>query len=660
MSERRNVRFFAAFVLLALLIPILAACGGTATPPAASSVASSAPQPSAAASTAAAPSPETAASAEASASTIATPSESTEASASAAGGAPEPAESPINDKVIVIGEQQQPDTFFALESSSLATSEILVPTGICITTLTYAYQPSYCFEELPSFENGLAVTETVQIDPAAISPENPIEINGALVTDTAIAEAAGIDIPTELNQLTLTWKLKPDLYWEDGQQVTSADVAEMFRVQKDPATLLPTRQYIDLTLSIETPDALTVVQTMAPGYIENAYNVNTWLGFLPAHTYGGQSVAEIRDAESVHPMSYGPFMMQEHEAGVQTTFVNNPYFKTQPKVGTLIFKYVSDSNQMLAQLETGEIDIPSAADLNLAMFEQLNDLEAEGRIKTQYVAGTFWEYIGFGIERLDGQPSFFDDVRIRQAVAYAINRQEIVDSVQAGKTQVMNTIVPEDHPAYPGDDALEPYEYNPERAAQLLDEAGVTDSDGDGVREKDGRPMQMIFYTTEGRPDRQAAAEIIQQNLNQVGINIELEFVPGPEKLFKQGPDGILYGRIFDIQMSGYLSSVQPGLSLLYCDEIPGPENSYGGQNGQAYCNPDYDRAGSIAEQNLDPSRVKELYREPLTIINRDLPLFPLFQRVKIGAYTAGLTGVKIDPTMNQMTYNTEQWDINR
>ena len=190
-------------------------------------------------------------------------------------------------------------------------------------------------------------------------------------------------------------------------------------------------------------------------------------------------------------------------------------------------------------------------------------MQAAGAIETQYVPATFWEHIDFGIERGDGEPSFFDDVRIRQAVAHAINRQEIVDNVQAGKTTVMNTIVPSDHPAYPGDDALDAYEYDPERAAELLDEAGVVDSDGDGIREKDGRPMSMTFYTTEGRADRQAGAEIIQQNLGEVGIDIELEFVPGPERLFKQGADGILQSRLFDLAMYGYLSGVDAGCRIV-------------------------------------------------------------------------------------------------
>ncbi len=393
-----------------------------------------------------------------------------------AGATGEPAQSPVNEKVIVVGMNQEPDTFFGPESNALATSEVLFPTGNCITQLQYAYQPTYCFDgELPSFENGGAVTETVTVDPSTISEATPVEVAGNTITDTALAEEAGIEIPSELDQLTITWKLSPDLRWEDGTPVTAADYAENFRVLQDPETLLLTRQPVQRTASVEATDDHTIVQTMIPGYIESAYQINSWLGLLPAHLYEGMSVAEIRDAEAAHPMAYGPFMLQAHEPGVQTTLVSNPYFAVQPKVGTLIFKYIADVNQELAQLETGEIDIPSASDMTLDLSPQLDEMQAAGAIETQYVPATFWEHIDFGIERGDGAPSFFDDVRIRQAVAHAINRQEIVDNVQAGKTTVMNTIVPSDHPAYPGDDALDAYEYDPERAAELLDEAGVVE-----------------------------------------------------------------------------------------------------------------------------------------------------------------------------------------
>ena len=134
--------------------------------------------------------------------------------------------------------------------------------------------------------------------------------------------------------------------------------------------------------------------------------------------------------------------------------------------------------------------------------------------------------------------------------------------------------------------------------------------------------------------------------------------MPGPDKLFKQGPDGILSPRLFDLAMYAYLSGVQPGVDLYYCDQLPTPENSFSGQNNPGYCNPDYDTAGRAAQAELDIENWPEVYQEPLTIINRDLPTFPLYQRLKIGAYKEGVTGAAPNATMNQDTYNTEEWDI--
>jgi peptide/nickel transport system substrate-binding protein len=565
--------------------------------------------------------------------------------------------------VLVIGQTQYPDTLFGIESNASAASQVLFPTGACITSLGYAFQPTYCFEddEFATFENGRAVTETVSIDASAISPESPIVISGVLVTDTAVAEDAGLEIPSELPQLKLTWKLNPELRWEDGEPVTSADVLEYRRMTLEPGLNTPDRSIIDRTVNVEATDEHTVVQTMAPGYLDFDYYYNTWalgLGFLPTHLYAGKSLDEIRTAETNKSFSFGPYLVQENVPQEQTTLVSNPYFPQQPKIGTVIFKYLTDENQLLAQLESGEIDYAATQALTLALTPQLTDLENAGKATVQYVPATVWEHIDFGIDRLDDQESFFTDVKTRQAVAYAINRAEIIDKVLYGKTVVMNTYVPSDHPSYPGDSALEPYNYDPEKAKSLLDEAGWT-AGADGIRAKDGRSMNLQLYTTEGNTTRQAVSEIIQQNLQDVGIGVEIIFVPGTDVLFKNGADGILAGRKFDLGLYAWLTGPNPSHSLYYCEQIPTEENDYNGNNYPAYCNPEYDAAGKAAEAELDIEAKAELDKAPETIANRDLPTLPLYQRVQIAAFNPAVTGVKIDPTSQIDLYNIQDIDIN-
>lgn len=656
----RRATTFAWTLIIALILPILAACGGATAP--AASTAPSAPATggaSAAPSVAASVAPSVAASASAEPSVAASASAEPSASASAAAGGA-PAQSPVNDKVLVIGQTQYPDTLFGIESNASAASQVIFNTGACITTLNYAFQPTYCFDEFATFENGRAVTETVSVDRNAISAENPVVINGVLVTDTAVAEAEGIEIPDELAQLTLTWNLNPELRWEDGEPVTSADVLEYRRMTLEPGLNTPDRSIIDRTVNVEATDENTVVQTMAPGYLDFDYYYNTWglgLGFLPAHLYSGKTLEEIRDAESNKSFSFGPYLVQENVPQEQTTLVSNPYFPQQPKIGTVIYKYLTDENQLLAQLESGEIDYAATQALTLALTPQLDDLESAGKATVQYVPATVWEHIDFGIQRLDGQESFFEDVRTRQAIAYAINRQEIIDKVLYGKTVVMNTYVPSDHPSYPGDAELEGYEFNQERARELLTEAGWT-AEGDATRAQDGREMKLQLYTTQGNTTRQAVAEIIQQNLGDVGVDVEIIFVPGTDVLFKNGADGILAGRKFDLGLYAWLTGPNPSHSLYYCEQIPTEENDYNGNNYPAYCNPEFDAAGKAAEAELDVEAKRELDQAPLAIANAELPTLPLYQRVQIAAYNPAVTGVKIDPTSQIDLYNIQDIDI--
>jgi peptide/nickel transport system substrate-binding protein len=286
-------------------------------------------------------------------------------------------------------------------------------------------------------------------------------------------------------------------------------------------------------------------------------------------------------------------------------------------------------------------------------------MEAANKVVAQYVPSTTWEHIDFGINRGDNEPSFFDDVRTRQAVAYAINRQQIIDNVLFGKTTVMNTYVPSDHPSYPGDSELEPYDFDPEKAKQLLDEVGWTVG-ADGIREKDGRKFSMTFYTTQGNATRQATAEIIQQNLKDVGIEITLEFVPGPEVLFKEGAEGILDGRIFDMALYAWGSGVDPSHTLYRSDFIPSAENNYDGQNNPGYSNPEFDAAAKAAASELNKETRRELDKTPLLIVNKELPTFPLYQRVNVGAYNPAVTGIELDPTSDRDLFNIEMIDINK
>jgi peptide/nickel transport system substrate-binding protein len=234
------------------------------------------------------------------------------------------------------------------------------------------------------------------------------------------------------------------------------------------------------------------------------------------------------------------------------------------------------------------------------------------------------------------------DVRLRQAVVYAIDRQQIVEALLGGRTRVMHTLQPEGAWASPLPDSLNPYRYDPERATLLLEAAGWQVGD-DGVRTKDGRRFAIDFYTTEGNRMRAQVAQVIAEQLRQVGIAVTIQVVPATEALFAEGEGGILAGGHFDLALYAWQSGLDPALYLYGCDEIPNPDNDYYGLNYPGYCNPTYDRLANQVGSLIEPAARAPLFVEAQQIINRELPTLPLYQDVLIVAYRRGVSGIDLD-----------------
>ncbi|HYF64388.1 MAG TPA: peptide ABC transporter substrate-binding protein, partial [Herpetosiphonaceae bacterium] len=486
-----------------------------------------------------------------------------------------------------------------------------------------------------------------------------IVINNELITDTSTLTG-----PIELEQVQVTWTLVDGLTWEDGTPLTAEDFVFAAELYRSPDIKLTTRFVLDRTEKYEAPDAKTLVWYGAPGYEDATYFLN-FFGPEPKHVLESTPPAEIGAGDYANqPLAYGPYKIVENIPQESTTLVANPtYWRAAeglPRIGNVVFKYLTSEDQILQQLESGEVDVAlSGIGLTVAQAPQLDQMESAGTLTAQYVAGTSWDHLDFGMIRSDGPESFFSDPKVRQAFAYAINRQEIVDEVMFGKAPIMNSILPEEHWAYPpAGQGLETYVYDPERAGQLLDEAGWT-LGADGIRAKDGRQMSKIqFYTTENNQSRQAVAQVIQENLKQVGIDIELNFVPGTAVLFANGEDGILSNHTFDLAMYGFTSSSDPNMSLYLCNQIPSADNNYDGQNNPGYCSQEFDDVALAANAETDREARIPLVVQAQQIINRDLPTLPLYQKVKVGATRVGVTGFLLDPTNQQDTHNIAEWDI--
>jgi peptide/nickel transport system substrate-binding protein len=368
------------------------------------------------------------------------------------------------------------------------------------------------------------------------------------------------------------------------------------------------------------------------------------------------------------PMGWGAFVIKEWVPGDHITVEKNPnYFRASeglPYVDTVIYRFVADSNAAVAQMISGECDIVTQDASLEDQTELLLKLEEEGVIEPIFVTGTVWEHVDFGINPVPeyDRPDFFEDVRMRQAIVYCLDRQAVVDTVLYGRSIVISTYIPPEHPLYA--EGLTEYPYDPEKGKALLEEMGWMDSDGDGVREAkgvegiaDGTLLEFKWGSTTAAM-RVQYMQIFQQHLADCGIKVNLENLASGE-WFADGPEGPLFGRRFDMGSFAWLTGVEPSCNLYLGSETPSEENGWAGQNNPGLMNDAFDAACKRALGALPGTTdYIEGHKDAQRIFSEQLPVVPLFLRLKLAATRPEVKGFIMDPTHNSEMWNVEAFDL--
>ena len=272
--------------------------------------------------------------------------------------------------------------------------------------------------------------------------------------------------------------------------------------------------------------------------------------------------------------------------------------------------------------------------------------------------------MAFGISPSLGhdRPDFFEDVRVRQAIALCIDRQVVATQALGSSARVSHGYLPPEHPLYAGD-ALTTWGYAPEAGRTLLTSAGWYDGDGDGVREAhaipgiaDGTPFQVAYHTTDD-PLRIQVAQLIRTHLAECGIQLSVEVLPA-EELFAPGPEGVLFGRRFDLAQLSWRATSEPMCDLFLSDQIP-DAGHWGRPNFVGFLDDEYDTA-CLAALGALPNSEKYVtaHLEAQRVFSRRLPVLPLFQRLKITLARPAVTGLAPDPTQVSELWNIEQLDL--
>ncbi len=587
--------------------------------------------------------------------------------------APEP--EPAGPKNLIVCMAQEPDTLYIYGGNMLAATAVQVAMFETeITTFSYDYQ-ALGIEKLASLADGDAVVNDIEVNAGDLvldATGTPIELAAGVTVLNADGEAVEFTgDPLIMQNITADFTLQPRV-WSDGEPVKASDSVYSYNLAGDPDT--PASKFtFERTASYEATGDLSLQWTGIPGFLDPTFFTNIWQP-LPEHTMGQFTPIELLEAEEASrlPVSDGAFMITEWIAGDSITLVPNPFYYRQdeglPYLDGITYKFIPDTNQLIAQLLSGACDIGTQDGLSASDAPFLIEAENSGLLTPYFQTGTVWEHIDFGIDSYGeygddiGRPDWFEDVRVRQAITMCTDRQSMVDNILYGRSEVIQSYIPSVHPLYP-EEGLTEWSYDVEAANALLDEVGFIDNDSDGIREyTDGTPFSVSLTTVTGNDMRTQLTQVFKENLTECGVEINLEYIPASE-WFASGPEGPLFGRRFDLGEFAWVSGVQPSCGAYLTSQITGPEEEgFGGWNASnvtGWSNETYDQVCNTALSSLPGTpEYEESHKEAQRIFSQELPVVPLFLRLIVAAARPNVLNFSVDPTGGTELQNIYMFDL--
>jgi len=437
------------------------------------------------------------------------------------------------------------------------------------------------------------------------------------------------------NGLVITFHLRKGVKWHDGHPFTAADVLYTYQVTIDPKT--PTAYAGDF-LKVKKAEMLddytfrvSYDKPFAPALI-------SWgAAMLPKHLLAGQNIT--KSPLSRHPIGTGPYRFKEWIAGQKIVLVSNPdYFEGRPYIDGYITRIIPDMATLFLELRAQGIDISGLSPLQYTRQTE-NKLFRSNFNKYRYLSFAY-TYLGYNLKN-----PLFGDKRIRQAISYAINKEEIISGVLLGLGR------PATGPFKPGTWAyngkVKIYDYNPQKARELLKEAGWQDSDGDQILEKDGRHFAFEIVTNQGNETRQKCAEIIQRQLAEVGIEVKIRILEWAAFI-----NDFINKRRFDAVIMGWTIPPDPDAYDVWHSSKTAPQEL----NFISYKNAEVDELVEKGRSTFDQKQRKKYYDRFQEILAEDQPYTFLYVPDNLIIVNKRFRG--IEPAPIGLEYNFIKWYV--
>jgi peptide/nickel transport system substrate-binding protein len=434
----------------------------------------------------------------------------------------------------------------------------------------------------------------------------------------------------------ITFHLRKGVKWHDGAPFTSGDVLFTYRKMIDPKTPTAYAEDFKQVRRAAAPDPYTFVVEYEKPF---APALASWgMSILPKHLLETYEDISRSPLNKEHPIGTGPYRFVEWKPGERVVFDANPdYFEGRPYLQRVITRVIPDQATMFLELKSGGIDSMNLTPLQYTRQTETDEFR-KSYDKYRYTAFNY-TYLGFRLSH-----PFFQDKRVRQGIAHAIHKKELVDGVLFGLGQ--EAIGPYKPGTWVYNPDVPKFPYDPGKAKRLLAEAGWKPG-ADGTLEKGGQPFRFTVLTNAGNESRSKTAAILQQHLAAVGIRMEIRTVEWAAFI-----NEFVDKRKFDAVILGWSITPDPDQYDIWSSKKTGPKEL----NFVGYANPEVDRLLEEGRRTFDIEKRKKAYFRIQEILAEELPYVFLYVPDSLPAVHRRIHG--IEPAPIGIAYNFIRWYV--
>jgi peptide/nickel transport system substrate-binding protein len=439
--------------------------------------------------------------------------------------------------------------------------------------------------------------------------------------------------------LEIVFHLRRDVRWQDGHPFTAADVEFAFRTITDPDTLTAYAEDYRQVARFEVLDPHTIRVTYDKPFAPALGSWASSLVVLPRHLLEGKPLNDHAREFGRSPIGLGPYRFERWEPQKQISLRSyHDYYRGRPYIERTVTRIIPDTQTQFLELKAGGLDEMGLTPLQ---FQRQTDSSyfQENFVKYRYLTNSY-TYLGYNLKR-----PLFADVRVRRAIAHAVNKQEIVDAVLLGLG--MPAATPYKPGTYWINERITGPAYDIEEAKRLLAEAGWRDSDSDGILDRDGQRFEFEIITNKGNEQREKAATVIQRRLSEVGIKVTIKAIEWAAFI-----NNFIDKRNFDAVILGWSLSPDPDQFDIWHSSKTRPKEF----NFVSYANPEVDELLDKGRRTFDRAERKMHYDALQEVLDRDQPYTFLYVAYALPIVHRRFHG--IDPAPAGISHNFPQWYV--